>query len=153
MKTLPYFNKVLFAASFLAVFFVNSNALKAQTKDFLELTSKTQQSYIDRGYKLVSFVADSVINVEPIVTPIVDLDYNTYYIVLVQLDGCVYCNYELKFVDSDDYLLPVNFEYFNENGIKQGVYKFQNNENKTGKFVVFAESELPYFANIFVFKK
>jgi hypothetical protein len=153
MKTLPYYLKVLFAASFLAVFFVNSNALKAQTKDFVELTSKTKQSYLDRGYKLVSYTADSVIDVEPLVTPIVDLDYNTYYIVLVQLDGCVYCNYELKFVDAEDFLLPVNFEFFTENGIKQAVYKFQNDVNKTGKFVVFAESDLPYFANIFVFKK
>ena len=144
---------MLFTVSFLAVLFVNSNELKAQTKEFLEITAKTQQSYLDRGYKLVSFVSDSVIDVEPLVTPIIDLDYNTYYIVLVQLDGCVYCNYELKFVDSEDFLLPVNFEFLNENGIKQAIYKFQNDINKTGKFVVFADSDLPYFANIFVFKK
>jgi hypothetical protein len=92
MKTLQYFFKMLFTVSFLAVLFVNSNELKAQTKEFLEITAKTQQSYLDRGYKLVSFVSDSVIDVEPLVTPIIDLDYNTYYIVLVQLDGCVYCN-------------------------------------------------------------
>lgn len=153
MKTLQHFYKVLFTVSFLAVFFINSNELNAQTKEFMELTSKTQQSYLDRGYKLVSFVADSVIDVEPLVTPVIDFDFNTYYIVLVQLDGCVYCNYELKFVDAEDYLLPVSFEFFTENGIKQGIYKFQNAENRTGKFVVFAESDLPYFANIFVFKK
>jgi hypothetical protein len=153
MKTLQHLYKVLFTVSFLAVFFFSAKEVNAQTKEFVELTSKTQQSYLDRGYKLVSFVADSVIDVEPLVTPIIDLDFNTYYIVLVQLDGCVYCNYELKFVDADDFLLPVNFEFFTENGIKQAVYKFQNDVNKTGKFVVFADSDLPYFANIFVFKK
>lgn len=153
MKKLHSIYTLVFALSFLSFLFLNPRDVNAQTKEFIELTSKTQQSYLDRGYKLVSFTSDSVIDVEPLVTPIVDLDYNTYYIVLVQLDGCIYCNYELKFVDAEDYLLPVNFEFFNENGIKQAVYKFQNDINKTGKFVVFADSDLPYFANVFVFKK
>lgn len=153
MKKFAGFSKMLSVASVMLVLMLSGSNLFSQTKDFVDLTSKTQQSYLDRGYKLVSFTADSLLDIEPLVTPIVELDYNTYYIVLVQLDGCVYCNYELKFVDSDDYLLPISFEFFTENGIKQAVYKFQNDVNKTGKFVVFADSDLPYYANVFVFKK
>jgi hypothetical protein len=125
----------------------------AQTKEFTEQLRKTEQSYLDRGYKLVVKHSDSIVEGVPLVSPVIDLDYNTFYIVLVQLDGCKYCEYELQFVDDNDYLLTLDYKFVMENGLKQGLYKFQNESNKTGKYVVFLDSELPYFANIFVFKK
>lgn len=143
-----------FVSLFFFIFIIFSTyTTTAQTTLFKDMTAKTQQSYLDRGYKLVSLTSDSITDVEPLVTPKIDLDYNTYYIVLVQLDGCVYCDYKLNFVDSENFLLPVESEYLTDNGIKQTTFKFQNDVNKTGKYVVFLDSDLPYFANIFVFKK
>ncbi len=123
----------------------------SQTKQFQELTQKTKQSYSDRGYTLLNYSGDSVSKNLPLSTPVLDFDYNTYYMVLVQVDGCVYCNYEINYVDDKDYLLPVDYEFVTENGLKQGVYKFKSDANKTGKYVVFLDSDLPYYANIFVF--
>jgi hypothetical protein len=137
----------------LIIAFLISITTFSQTKQFQELTQKTKQSYLDRGYTLVNYSGDSVRKNLPLVTPMLDFDYNTYYIVLVQVDGCVYCNYEINYVDDKEYLLPVNYEFVTENGLKQGVFKFQNDANKTGKYVVFLDSDLPYYVNIFVFMK
>lgn len=157
MKIIVKISEILQKSSlfFLVLGFIIFSAYKteAQTAAFKELTAKTQQSYLDRGYKLVSYIGDSITDIDPLATSVIDLDYNTYYIVLVQLDGCLYCDYELKFVDSESFLIPVNSEFFNDNGIKQATFKFQNDLNNTGKYVVFLDSELPYFANIFIFKK
>lgn len=125
----------------------------SQTKQFQELAQKTTQSYSDRGYTLVNVSGDSIMTSIPMVTQMIDFDYNTYYIVLVQIEGCNYCNYEINFIDDQDFLLPVNYEYITENEIKQGIVKFQNDVNKSGKYVVFLDSDLPYYANIFIFKK
>ncbi len=125
----------------------------AQTKQFQDLTNKTKQSYLDRGYTLVNFSGDSITTAEPLVTPMIDLDYNTYYIVLVQIDGCVYCNYDINFVDDQEFLFPIEHESITENGLKQGIVKFQNDTNKIGKYVLFLDSDLPYYANIFIFAK
>ncbi|MDD2635814.1 MAG: hypothetical protein PHW82_09980 [Bacteroidales bacterium] len=125
----------------------------AQSLEFEKTIQKTKQSYIDRGYKPVVELGDSISTVNPLVTPIINLDYNTYYIVVVQLDGCFYCEYDLQFVDSEEYLFKVDYEFEVKNGIKQGIYKFTNDENKTGKYVVFLDSDLPYYANVFVFKR
>jgi hypothetical protein len=40
-----------------------------------------------------------------------------------------------------------------ENNLKQAIYRFDNEENSKGKYVVLLNSKLPYYANIFVFKK
>jgi len=125
----------------------------SQTEEFLQQTQKTKQSYLDRGYKLVDYTGDTLVIGEPLVTPMLDFDYNTLYIVLVQIDGCVYCNYDLNFVDDREYLFPVEYETITENGTKEGMLKFMNEANKAGKYVLFLDSDLPYFANIFVFKK
>jgi hypothetical protein len=127
--------------------------LFSQSDAFKKEIDKTRQSYMDRGYKLVSEKADSIFTGKPLVTPEISLDYQTYYIVLVQLDGCFYCEYKLQYVDDQDFLLDVDFDYEVKDGLKQGVYKFDNKENKNGKYVVFLDSDLPYYANIFVFKK
>ncbi len=125
----------------------------AQSSQFDKVIKNTKQSYLDRGYKLVTQKGDSIVTGEPLVSPIIDLDYNNYYIVLVQLDGCFYCEYDLQFVDEKEYLLGLDYEFVVKDGLKQGVYKFHNEENQTGKYVVFLESDLPYYANIFVFRK
>ncbi len=138
--------------AFILILFFSVGAF-AQTSKFVETISKTKQSYLDRGYKLVAEKGDSILTAEPLVGPVIDLDYNNYYIVLVQLDGCYYCEYDLQFVDDDDYLLNVDYEFEVKDGLKQGVCKFHNDANKTGKYVVFLESDLPYYANIFIFKK
>ncbi len=125
----------------------------AQSSDFTKNIKKTRQSYIDRGYKPVVELGDSISTENPLVSPIINLDYNTYYIVVVQLDGCFYCEYDLQFVDSEEYLLKLDFEFEVKDGLKQGIYKFNNDKNQTGKYVVFLDSDLPYYANIFVFKR
>jgi hypothetical protein len=125
----------------------------SQTEQFQSLTQKTKQSYLDRGYTLVDESSASIQTGEPLVTPLLSFEYNTYYIVLVQVDGCIYCSYEVNFVDENEFLLTVDFEFIIENNLKQALYKFQNDLNKKGKFVVFLESDLPYYVNIFVFKK
>ncbi|MDD4150745.1 MAG: hypothetical protein PHE33_12040 [Bacteroidales bacterium] len=124
-----------------------------QSSDFVKIINQTKQSYIDRGYKPVAEIGDSISTKLPLVTPLINLDYNTYYIVVVQLDGCYYCEYDLQFVDSEEYLFKVDYEFEVKDGLKQGIYKFTNDENKTGKYVVFLDSDLPYYANIFVFKR
>ncbi|HNQ67290.1 MAG TPA: hypothetical protein PKN32_02845 [Bacteroidales bacterium] len=125
----------------------------SQTEQFQSLIQKTKQSYLDRGYKLVDESSASIQTGEPLVTPLLNFEYNTYYIVLIQVDGCIYCSYEVNYVDENDFLLPLDFEFIMENNLKQALYKFQNDVNKKGKFVIFLESDLPYYVNIFVFKK
>ena len=124
-----------------------------QSSEFVKNINQTKQSYIDRGYKPVTEIGDSISTMSPLVTPLINLDYNTYYIVVVQLDGCFYCEYDLQFVDSEEYLFKVDYESEVKDGLKQGIYKFTNDENKTGKYVVFLDSDLPYYANVFVFKR
>ncbi|HOZ30667.1 MAG TPA: hypothetical protein PLL66_07095 [Bacteroidales bacterium] len=141
--------RVLLLSSFLVL----SAVIFAQTEQFVNLTQKTKQSYTDRGYVLVDEVSGSAQIEEPMVSELLSLEYNTYYIVLVQVDGCIYCDYDLKFVDENDFLLPVEFDFFVEDNLKQAIYKFTNDVNKKGKFVVFLDSELPYFSNIYIFKK
>ncbi|MDD3858767.1 MAG: hypothetical protein PHW83_01095 [Bacteroidales bacterium] len=130
-----------------------NTAAFSQTEQFISLIQQTKQSYLDRGYSLVDESSASILTGEPLVTPLLNLEYNTYYIVLVQVDGCIYCSYEVNYVDENEFLLPVDFEFIMENNLKQALYKFQNDLNKKGKFVVFLESDLPYYVNIFVFKK
>ncbi|PLX09798.1 MAG: hypothetical protein C0596_00505 [Marinilabiliales bacterium] len=125
----------------------------AQTSEFAKLIDKTKQSYLDRGYELIAQKSDSIVSGVPLVSPEINLDYKTYYIVLVQLDGCFYCEYDIQFVDDKDYLFELDYEFLVEDGLKQGVYKFNNEQNTTGKYVVFLDSDLPYYANIFIFKK
>lgn len=138
--------------AFIFILFFSLGAF-AQTSEFTKILSKTKQSYLDRGYNLVAERGDSIYTSAPLVSPEINLDYNNYYIVLVQLDGCFYCEYNLQFVDDKEYLLDVDYEFEVKDGLKQGICKFQNDVNKTGKYVVFLESDLPYYANIFVFKK
>lgn len=125
----------------------------SQSKLFEKQVAKTQQSYQDRGYKLVSVVGDSILKGTPLVTSIVDFDYDTYYIVLIMMDGCKYCEYELNYVDKIDVLHPLEYDLEYEDGIKHGLYKVQNDANKTGNFVVLMDSELPYYANVFIFRR
>ncbi|MCK9255850.1 MAG: hypothetical protein GX793_01325 [Bacteroidales bacterium] len=127
--------------------------LFSQTQDFLDISAKTKQSYLDRGYKLVDYASDSIIDISPLVSSNIDLDFKTYYIVHVQIDACVFCEYDLYFVDNENNMYELNPEFIVENNLKQAVYRFNNNENSSGKYVVILKSELPYFANIFVFKK
>ncbi|HOK37556.1 MAG: hypothetical protein WHW07_09540 [Bacteroidales bacterium] len=132
---------------------ITSNAALSQTASFKELTQKTLQSYSDRGYSLVNHTQGKISLAEPLVGQEVNLDYKTYYIVLVQLDGCLYCSYQLYYVDKDNNLIPVNYEVFVDNNLKQLIYKFTSDKNTEGKFVVLLDSDLNYFGNLFVFKK
>ncbi len=125
----------------------------SQTENFKQLTKKTLQSYSDRGYILVQHTSGEISLSEPLVTPKVDLYYNTYYVVLVQLDGCLYCSYQLFFVDEENNLIPVDYDEFVEDGLKQTIYKFTCDSNKVGKFVVLLDSDLAYHGNIYIFKK
>ena len=134
-------------------FVIISFASFSQTVKFVNQLKQTKQSYLDRGYTLVDQISDSIESGNPLVSSNIDFDYNSYYIVLVQLDGCLYCDFDIKYVDDKEFMLPVNFEFSTQNDLKQGLYKFQNDVNKVGKFVVFLDSDLPYYANIFVFKK
>jgi len=138
--------------AFIILFFISIGVM-AQTSEFAKLIDKTKQSYLDRGYELIAQKSDSIVSGVPLVSPEINLDYKTYYIVLVQLDGCFYCEYDLQFVDDKDYLFELDYEFLVEDGLKQGVYKFNNEQNTTGKYVVFLDSDLPYYANIFIFKK
>lgn len=138
--------------AFILLLFISVGAF-AQTSEFSKLIDKTKQSYIDRGYTLVAQKGDSIVTGVPLVSPDINLDYKTYYIVLVQLDGCFYCEYDLQFVDDKEYLYELEYEFKVEDGLKQGIYKFNNEDNAKGKYVVFLDSDLPYYANIFIFKK
>lgn len=138
--------------AYLILFILPFSAL-AQSADFTKNIDNTRQSYLDRGYKLVAEKSDSIIIGTPLVTPEIWFDYQTYYIVLVQLDGCFYCEYKLQFVDEENVLHDVDFDYKVVDGLKQGICKFDNKENKKGKYVVFLDSDLPYYANIFIFKR
>lgn len=146
-------SKIFYQKFFVIIPLILSFSAFSQTTQFNELTQKTKLSYQDRGYTLINYTCDSMQKNSPLVTPLIDFDYNTYYIIVVMLDGCVYCDFDIKYVDEKEYLLPVNYEFITDSGLKQGVYKYQNDMNKTGKYVVFLDSDLPYFANIFVFKK
>jgi len=137
----------------LSFFLILSSLIFGQTDQFKDLLQKTKQSYIDRGYTLVSETGGSIKTSEPLVTEQILLEYNTYYIVLVQVEGCIYCDYEINFVDENDFLLPVDFEFVFEDNLKKAIYKFQNDVNKKGKYVMFLDSDLPYYSNIYVFKK
>ena len=130
-----------------------SNQLFSQTKAFVEITAKTKQSYLDRGYTLVDFKSDSIIDTKPLVSSDIVLNYKTYYIVHVQVDACAYCEYNLYFVDTENVMTELEPEIVVENNLKQAIYRFDNEENSKGKYVVLLNSKLPYYANIFVFKK
>ncbi|HQB22568.1 MAG TPA: hypothetical protein PLW23_09320 [Bacteroidales bacterium] len=127
--------------------------LFSQTKSFIDITAKTKQSYLDRGYKLVNLESDSIFDTKPLVSSDIGLDYKTYYIVHVQVDGCYFCEYKLYFVDAENNMSELNPEIVVKDDLKQAIYKFENAENSKGKYVVLLKSELPYYANIFVFKK
>ncbi len=142
--------KLLFIV--ISILFI-STISSAQSSDFKKVVAKTKQSYIDRGYKLVVHKSDSIISGSPLVTPQINFNYKTYYVVVVQLDGCFYCDYDLQFVDEKDYLFELDTKFEIENNLKQCIYKFENPENITGKYVVFLKSEMYYYANIFVFKR
>lgn len=129
------------------------NLSYSQSADFEELTKKTIQSYSDRGYTLINHTKGKITLAEPIVTPILDFDYKKYYIVLVQLEGCLYCSYQLFFVDTDNNLIPVEYEIVIENNIRQALLKFTCDSNKNGKYVVLLDSDLPYYGNVYVFRK
>ncbi len=145
--------KIKIIITLLLVFVFYSLSISAQTADFVDFTKKTQQSYLDRGYELVDFKSDSIIDILPLVSSTISFDYKTYYIVLVQLDVCLHCDYKVQYVDENDYLIEIEVEYFMDNNSKQAIYKFTNEEAKQGKFVVLLNSKLAYYANIFVFKK
>lgn len=145
--------KNIIIISIFIILSLSSFNIVAQTVGFVDLTRKTQQSYLDRGYELVDFKSDSIIDVSPLVSSDINFDYKTYYIVLVQLDGCIHCDYNIQYVDERDYLSAIEAEYFIDNNCKQAIYKFTNEEAKQGKFVVLLNSKLAYYANIFVFKK
>ncbi len=144
------FHSIVFGL-FLLVF--TYNATLSQTASFKELTQKTLQSYSDRGYSLVSHTQGKISIAEPLVGEEINIDYKTYYIVLAQLDGCLYCSYQLFYVDKENNLIPVNSEILIDNNLKQTIYKFTSDKNTEGKFVVLLDSDLNYFGNLYIFKK
>lgn len=125
----------------------------SQTSEFVEIMKNTRQSYEDRGYVFMSQTSDSISTSVPLVTQDIQLVAKSTYLVVIQLDGCMYCEYELYFVDENNNMTPVEYEENIIGNLKESTVRFKNETLTNGKYIILLKSDLPYFANMYIFTK
>lgn len=119
-----------------------------------DITNKHVQSYTDRGYSLVSSTIIEKANIDnPVVSPIIDFQADTYYIIVILVENSIYCKYNLSFVNEKDIIESSDFQYVFEEDLKIGIKKFTNKSFLRGKYVVQFDTEDYNNTSLLFFKK